>query len=145
MQGRANVMTSRNVRFWLIWFSWAALSGCNGEKTQTRLIYYGFDDHSEKTVDAIQLAKTWGDNAPCLHWRSTINKKDADYQVLFGGQTEIQKGTIIDRRGQLLYSGGGGGFESPPGESDRKGGETFTLNGEIKPSWAPHYAWRRDS
>lgn len=123
-------MTSRNVRFWLIWFSWAALSGCNGEKTQTRLIYYGFDDHSEKTVDAIQLAKTWGDNAPCLHWRSTINKKDADYQVLFGGQTEIQKVTIIDRRGQLLYSGGVGVLYTPHGNPDGSGVNICKLTGE---------------
>jgi len=106
------------------------LTGCDSEKTHTKLVYFGFDDNSEKTEDAIQLAKTWGDSSPCPHWRATINKKDADYQVLFGGQVEIQKVTITDRRGELLYSGGVGVMYAPHGNPDGSGVNICKLTGD---------------
>lgn len=109
----------------------AALSGCDDEKTHTKLVYFGFDDSSEKTEDAIQLAKTWGgSSAPCQHWRSTINKKDADYQVLFGGRVEIEKVTIIGRRGELIYSDGVGVLYAPHGNPDGTGVNICKLTGE---------------
>jgi hypothetical protein len=72
--------------------------------SKTKLVYFGFDDHSEKQQDAIALAKTWGGaNPPCAHWRASINKQSADYQVLFGDAEQM---TIVDHRGEVLYSGG---------------------------------------
>jgi hypothetical protein len=105
--------------------------GCDTEKTHTKLVYFGFDDGSEKTEDAIQLAKTWGGSSPpCPHWQSTINKKDADYQVLFGGRVEIEKVTVIGRRGELLYSGGVGVMYAPHGNPDGSGVNICKLTGE---------------
>ncbi|HTF25129.1 MAG TPA: hypothetical protein VK937_14625 [Candidatus Limnocylindria bacterium] len=108
----------------------AGFSGCDSEKVHTKLVYFGFDDSSEKTEDAIQLAKTWGSSPHCPHWRSTINKKDADYQVLFGGRVEIEKVTVIDRRGELLYSGGVGVIYAPHGNPDGSGVNICKLTGE---------------
>jgi hypothetical protein len=104
--------------------------GCDSEKASTKLVYFGFDDSSEKTEDAIQLAKTWGSSPPCPHWRSTINKKDADYQVLFGGGVGIEKVTVIGRRGELLYSGGVGVMYMPHGNPDGSGVNICKLTGE---------------
>ena len=107
------------------------LVSCTEEKAKTKLIYFGFDDRSEKPEDAVQLAKIWGtDNRLCAHWRSTINKKDADYQVLFGGRAGIEEVTIIDRRGTLLYSGGTGVMYSPHGNPDGSGVNICKLTGE---------------
>jgi hypothetical protein len=108
----------------------AGLGGCDSEKAHTKLVYFGFDDSSEKTEDTIQLAKTWSDSSPCSHWRSTINKKDADYQVLFGGRVGIEQVTIIDRRGELLYSGGVGVLYAPHGNPDGSGVNICKLTGE---------------
>ena len=108
----------------------AGLGGCDSEKTHTKLVYFGFDDSSEKTKDAIELAKTWSDSSPCPHWRSTINKKDADYQVLFGGRGGLEKVTVIDRRGELLYSGGVGVLYAPHGNPDGSGVNICKLTGE---------------
>jgi hypothetical protein len=98
--------------------------GCT--KSNNKLIYYGFDDQKEAPEDAIRLAQTWSNNSPCSHWRATINRKDADYQVLFGN-VDI---TIIDRRGAILYSGGQGILYLPHGNPDGSGVNICKLTGE---------------
>jgi hypothetical protein len=109
----------------------ATLGGCGEigkpEKPKTKLIYFGFDDHSEKSRDAISLAKTWGENGPCAHWRATIDRHEADYQVLFGDAEQI---TIVDRHGQLLYTGGEGVLSLPHGNPDGSGVNICKLTGE---------------
>jgi hypothetical protein len=100
-----------------------SLLGCGGfEKSQnanTKLVYFGFENHSEKQKDAISLAKTWGGgDPPCAHWRFTIRAQDADYRVLFGDDENV---TIVDRRGAVLYSGGQGVLYLPHGNPDGTG------------------------
>ena len=60
------------------------LVGCDNQRPKTKLIYFGFDNHPETSEDALRLAKTWGNTPACLHWRATIKKEYADYQVIFG-------------------------------------------------------------
>ncbi|MHB8501839.1 MAG: hypothetical protein ACYDCG_11220 [Candidatus Acidiferrales bacterium] len=95
---------------------------------KTALIYFGFDDHSEKQEDVIRLAETWGENKKkvCRHWQSTVSEKDADYRVLFGTATV----TIVGRRGELVYSGGIGPFYLPHGNPDGSGINICKLTGE---------------
>jgi hypothetical protein len=93
----------------------------------TKFIYFGYEDGTEQPQDVLKLAKTWGNSPPCKHWRATINKKEADYQVLFG---KIQVATIIDRRGQVLYSGGAGVLYLPHGNPDGSGVNVCKLTGE---------------
>ena len=100
------------------------LVGC--AKSKTKLVYYGFDNRQEAPEDAIRLAQTWGNDPPCPHWRATINRKDADYQVLFGN-VDI---TITDRRGAVLYSGGQGILYLPHGNPDGSGVNICKLTGE---------------
>jgi hypothetical protein len=102
------------------------LVGCAKEKPKTKLIYFGFDDRSETPRDVIDLAQTWRHSPPCPHWRATINKKDADYQVLFG----IADVTITNRRGEVLYSGGHGVLYLPHGNPDGSGVNICKLIGE---------------
>jgi len=108
-----------------------ALFGCgefqDAQKTSTKLIYFGFDDRSEKQQDAIALAKTWSHAGPCPHWRATVNRQDADFQVLFGDSETL---TILDHRGQILYSGGEGVLYLPHGNSDGTGTNICKLTGE---------------
>jgi hypothetical protein len=95
------------LRHWVLTFVAALLiAGCNTEPQQPKikLIYFGFDNHGEKASDVLQLAKTWGEHPPCPHWRATIKREEADYELLFG-TTDV---TITDHRGQVLYSGGTG-------------------------------------
>lgn len=88
--------------------------GCNTEKQPViKLIYFGFDNHAERAADVLQMAKTWGENPPCPHWRATIKREEADYEVLFG-TADV---TITDHRGQVLYSGGTGALYAPNGKS----------------------------
>jgi hypothetical protein len=101
-----------------------SLAGCSGEQSKTKLIYFGLDDHSEQPQDAVQLAKTWSDRCP--NWRPTINKKDADFQVLFGNAETV---TIIGRKGELLYSGGEGVLYLPNGNPDGSGVNICKLTG----------------
>lgn len=100
-------------------------SGCGTEQPNTKLVYFGFDDHAEKPADALQLAKTWGGTPVCAHWRATVKREEADYQVLFG-TADV---TIIDRRGQVLYSGGTGVLYAPNGNPDGSGVNICKLTG----------------
>jgi hypothetical protein len=58
--------------------------GCEREQPRTKLIYFGFDNRSERQDDLLRLAKIWTESPPCPHWRATIKREDADYQILFG-------------------------------------------------------------
>lgn len=93
------------------------LAGCETEQPKTKLVYFGLDNHAEKPDDALRLAKMWGSNPVCPHWRATIKREEADYQVLFG-TADV---TIIDRRGQVLYNGGTGVLYAPNGNPDGSG------------------------
>jgi hypothetical protein len=92
-----------------------ALIGCTQKEQpkepNTKLIYFGLDDRSEKSKDALELAKTWGGTPVCPNWRATVKREAADYQVLFS-TAEV---SIIDRKGQVLYSGGQGVLYMPHG------------------------------
>jgi len=81
---------------------------------KTKLIYFGFDDQSEKPADVVRLADIWGGNKVCPHWRPTVSEKDADYKVLFG----VADVTIIGHRGEILYTGGQGPLYLPHGNPD---------------------------
>lgn len=109
------------------------LLGCSDANTiqrrteNTKLIYFGFDNHSEKQEDVVRLAETWGGNKKvCPHWRATVSEKDADYRVLFG--TAIV--TIVGRRGEVIYSGGIGPLYLPHGNPDGSGINICKLTGE---------------
>jgi hypothetical protein len=112
------------------------LVGCSSQNSlpkpakdqKTTLIYFGFDDHSEKQEDVIRLAETWGENKKkvCPHWQSTVSEKDADYKVLFGTATV----TIVGRRGEVVYSGGIGPLYLPHGNPDGSGINICKLTGE---------------
>jgi len=112
--------------FALMFLSCGLGIGCAREKPKTKLIYFGFDDRSEKPEDAIRLAKTWGEHPLCPRWRATIKREDADYQVLFGSSDV----TIIDRRGQVLYTGGTGVLYLPNGNPDGSGVDICKLTGD---------------
>jgi hypothetical protein len=99
---------------------------CSKPEHRTSLIYFGFDNRLEKPEDVIQLAKTWSNNPPCPSWRATIDQKAADYQVLFG----ITDVSIINRRGEILYSGGQGVLYLPHGNRDGSGVNICKLTGE---------------
>jgi hypothetical protein len=100
------------------------LVGC--AKPRTKLVYYGFDNRKEAPDDTVRLVQTWSNDPPCAHWRATINRKDADYQVLFGN-VDI---TITDRRGAVLYSGGQGVLYLPHGNPDGSGVNICKMTGE---------------
>jgi hypothetical protein len=106
------------------------LVGCAKEQVnqqpKTKLIYFGFDNHAESPEDVLRLAKMWGDKPPCPHWRATIKKEYADYQVIFG-TADV---TIIDRKGQVLYSGSQGALYLPHGNPDGTGVNACKLTGE---------------
>jgi len=105
-----------------------SMAGCatKPEQPKTKLVYFGFDNHAEKAENALQLAKIWGEHPPCPHWRATIKKEAADYEVLFG-TADI---TITDRRGQVLYGGGTGVLYQPHGNPDGSGVNICKLTGE---------------
>jgi len=113
-------------------FPTICLLGCSDVQTtkgrleNTKLIYFGFDNHSEKQADVLRLAETWGGNKLCPHWRATVSEKDADYKVLFG--TAIL--TIVGRRGEVIYSGGFGPLYLPHGNPDGSGVNICKLTGE---------------
>jgi hypothetical protein len=97
------------------------------EERQPTLVYFGFDDHSEKQADVLGLAKIWGeDNKLCAHWRATVNETDANYKVLFGTTTV----TILGHRGEVLYHGGKGPLYLPHGNPDGSGINVCKLTGE---------------
>jgi len=78
--------------------------GCSILGHKTSLVYFGFDEDSEKPEYVIELAKTWSNSPPCPNWRVTVDPKAADYRVLIG-DVDV---TIVDRQGQVIYSGGQG-------------------------------------
>jgi hypothetical protein len=102
------------------------LLGCSEDKPKTKLIYFGFDNRAESQADVIQLAKTWSASPPCQHWRATVERSEADYQVLFG-DSDV---TILDRRGAVVYSGGQGVLYAPNGNPDGTGTNICKLTGE---------------
>ena len=103
------------------------LASCDTkEHAKTKLVYFGFDNHAEKPEDVLKLAKMWGTNSVCSHWRPTVKKEEADYQVLFG-DADV---TIIDHRGQILYSGGQGVLYMSHGNPDGSGTNICRLTGE---------------
>jgi hypothetical protein len=113
------------------------LAGCSngGEKpaglpkSKVKLIYFGFDDHSEKQADVLKMADTWAGNSKvCPHWQATVNEKDADYKVSFG--TRIETVTIIGSRGEIVYSGGQGPLYLPHGNPNGGGVNICKLTGE---------------
>jgi len=84
----------RRLTYWFLLSFWIAaeLVGCDYEKNQTKLVYFGFDDNSEKTEDTIQLAKTWGGSSPpCPHWRATINKKTRTTKYCLVARWKLRK------------------------------------------------------
>ena len=97
---------------------------CNRQQSKTKLLYFGFDDRSEKQQDVIQLSDLWSKSCP--HWRATINKQEADYQILFG----TAKVTVIDRRGEILYNGGQGVIYMAHGNPDGTGTDICKLTGQ---------------
>ncbi|HEY6243700.1 MAG TPA: hypothetical protein VIX17_07135 [Pyrinomonadaceae bacterium] len=108
------------------------VSGCcacsfHQSKTETKLIYFGFDDHSEVThpVVKIRLADTWA-HGVCNHWQATLNEQEADYKILFGASSV----TILGRKGQLLYTGGQSVLYAPRGNPDGSGVNICKLTGE---------------
>jgi hypothetical protein len=76
--------------------------GCFKLGRRTSLVYFGIDNPSEKSESLHELIKTWSDSPPCPNWRVTLDPKAADYQVLLG-DVDV---TIVDRQGQIIYSGG---------------------------------------
>jgi hypothetical protein len=105
-------------RLLVLLLSLGILSGCKHDVgRKTKLVYFGLDDRSENSEDAIRLAQLWGTNPPCPNWRATITREKADYQVLFG----IADVTLVDRKGQVLYSGGPGVLSMPHGNPDGSG------------------------
>ena len=110
----------------------AALTGClacstrDSHAEKIKLIYFGFDDHSErkKPEVKISLADTWA-HGVCPHWQATVNEQDADYEVLFGTSTV----TILGRRGELLCTGGQGVLYLPHGNPDGSGVNICKLTG----------------
>jgi hypothetical protein len=103
------------------------LTSCDTKKPpKTKLVYFGFDNHAEKPEDALYLATMWSGNSVCSHWRATVKREVADYQVLFG-ITDVK---IIDHRGQILYSGSQDVLHTPHGNPDGSGINICKLTGE---------------
>jgi hypothetical protein len=101
-------------------------TGCETQPT-TKLIYFGYLNQKEAKQDVIRLSKDWGGDHPlCPHWRATIKKEEADYQILFGDAADV---TITDRRGQILYSGGVGPLYTTEGSPDAAGVNICKLTG----------------
>jgi len=114
------------MRVLLIFVLAVLLVGCEAEQPKTKLVYFGFDKRDEKPEDVLRLAKEWGTSPVCSHWRTTIKREESDYQVLLG----VADVTIIDRRGQVLYSGGPGPLYLPHGNPDGSGVNICKLTGE---------------
>ena len=116
------------IAFCLVGCSSSSEKPVDFHKSKTKLIYFGFDDHSEKPVDVLKMADTWaGSSKVCQHWQATVNEKDADYKVLFG---KIETVTIIGSRGEIIYSGGQGPLSLPHGNPNGSGVHICKLTGE---------------
>jgi hypothetical protein len=96
-------------------------------ESNTKLVYFGFTDHSETQQDAVRLADIWGHDKVCAHWRPTVSEKEADYRVLFGSSGDV---TILGHRGEVLYTGGEGVLYLPHGNPDGSGVNICKLTGE---------------
>jgi len=127
-------MERRFLGYWLLILLIVVLSavcplGCSiGNReysNKSKLIYFGFDDHSEKQEDVLRLIHDWG-NKVCSNWQATISEKDADYKVLFGAATV----TIVGRRGEVVYNGGIGPLYLPHGNPNGTGVNICKLTGE---------------
>jgi len=90
-----------------------------------KLIYFGYDTRTEKPEEVLLLAREWGKRPVCPHWHTTVKREEADYQVLFG----IADVSILDRRGQIVYSGGTGVLYTPNGNPDGSGVNLCKLTG----------------
>jgi hypothetical protein len=102
------------------------LASCKSEQSKTERIYFGFDKHVETPQDVLKLAMQWGERPICPQWRATLKREDADYQVLFGAADL----TLIDRGGQVLYSGSKATLYAPNGKPDGSGVNLCKLTGE---------------
>lgn len=96
------------------------LASCqSAPKYKTKLIYFGYTDHSESQEDIIGLAKTWdGSGHLCPQWRSTIDEKNGDYRIFFG---RTENFTMVGKNGNVIYGGGTGVLMSPNGNPDGTG------------------------
>jgi hypothetical protein len=98
------------------------LTACTSDRTkpveQNKLIYFGFQDHSEKPQDISRMARDWITAGSCKNWRATVDVKEADYQVLFGNIEDV---VVLGRRGEVLYNGGVGVLYLPYGNPDGSG------------------------
>jgi hypothetical protein len=92
------------------------LVGCKSQP-KTKLVYFGFAKHDETPANALQLAREFGEHPLCPHWRATLNREQADYQVLFGNGDV----TIVDSHERILYSGGTAIMYLPQGNSNEYG------------------------
>jgi hypothetical protein len=101
------------------------LVSCSRLGRKTSLVYLGFDVRSKRPEKVIELLKTWSSSPPCPHWLVTIDPRAADYRVMVG-DVDI---TIIDRQGQVIYSGGPGVMYDS-GNTDRSGVNVCKLTGE---------------
>ena len=90
-----------NARLILILLCLASV-GCFKLGRRTSLVYFGVDDPSEKPEYLQELIKTWSGGPLCPNWRATLDPKAAEYRVLLG-DVDL---TIVDRQGQIIYSGG---------------------------------------
>jgi hypothetical protein len=112
-------------------FAVFAFASCGSDRTkpteQTKLIYFGFQDHSEKPPDVSRLIRDWITAESCKNWRATVDVREADYQVLFGNVEDVQ---IVGRRGEVLFNGGVGVLYLPYGNPDRTGTNICKLTGE---------------
>ena len=107
-RGRSGIMTRRSVG---LVFMVSLTVGCKDATNvrdeppvRTKLVYFGFTDHSETGHVASRLADIWGHDKVCTHWRATLNENDADYKVLFGSSGDV---TILGHRGEVIYTGAG--------------------------------------
>jgi hypothetical protein len=99
--------------------------GCSKLWHKTALVCFGFDDPSGKSEEVTELVKTWSSSPPCPYWRVTTDPKSADYRVLVGDVAV----TIVDRQGQVIYSGGQGVMYAN-GNTDGSGISICKLTGE---------------
>jgi hypothetical protein len=119
--GRSQV----DVRVFPIFVLAVLLADCKIERP-THLVYFGFANHTETPEDVLRLVKDWDTPPICPQWRATLNRGEADYQVLFG-TADL---TLIDRRGRVLYNGGWGPLFLPNGNPNGGGVNICKLTGE---------------
>ena len=128
---RAGEQTLARIPVKIMLLTAIAACGCSGlpkpPKNKTKLIYFGFNDHSEAKDQAAKnhLADTWR-HSVCPHWQATVSEQDADYKLLFGLNQTV---TLLGRRGEVLYNGGVGVLYAPHGNPDGSGINICKLTG----------------